>query len=102
MAYFSNGTEGDVFTAQCGICKYGQEPCPIALIQMTYNYDQIGNDLARKIINDLVEEDGTCTMFKTFENDFTNEHSADWPKIETVADKMKQDYVRENWERITL
>lgn len=69
MAYFSNGTEGMAFDEQCAKCKYGQEPCPIAYVQMTYNYDQVGNPTAEAILADLVEEDGTCKMYKTFKKD---------------------------------
>lgn len=73
MAYYSNGSEGDCFSYQCSICKYGNEPCPIALIQMEYNYDQLKDSTgtARKVLNELVANDGTCSMFKTFEKDFS-------------------------------
>jgi hypothetical protein len=69
MAYFSNGTEGMVFDEQCSRCKYGQHPCPIALVQMEYNYDACKNSVARKILDTLVKDDGTCAMFKTFKHD---------------------------------
>ena len=75
MAYFSNGSEGECFDEQCGRCKYGQLPCPIALIQMTYNYDQItsknkGDNTAFQIMDELVKGDGTCTMFEMAKADF--------------------------------
>jgi len=70
MAYFSNGTEGMVFDEECMSCRYGQDPCPIAMVQMHYNYDAVNNKVARKILNDLVKNDGTCTMKKTFSKDF--------------------------------
>ena len=70
MAYFSNGSEGAVFDQECAECKYGQEACPIALVQMTYNYDACNNDVATKILDDLVKKDGTCEMKKTFSKDF--------------------------------
>ncbi len=72
MAYFSNGSEGMVFDDQCGSCKYGQHPCPIALVQMEYNYDQCKDKsgVATKILNTLVKEDGACTMKETFKHDF--------------------------------
>jgi hypothetical protein len=75
MAYFSNGTEGMVFDSQCAKCKYGEKPCPIAFIQMEYNYDQIksknkGDDTAFKIMNELVKPDGTCTMYEFAKQDF--------------------------------
>jgi|APSaa5957512622_1039677.scaffolds.fasta_scaffold221139_1 hypothetical protein len=70
MAYFSNSSDGSCFDAQCGKCKYGQSPCPIALVQMAYNYDACNNDTATKILNDLVKNDGTCEMYKMCEQDF--------------------------------
>jgi len=73
MAYFSNGTEGEVFDNQCLKCKYGEKPCPIAGVQMEYNYDACNNEVASKILNDLVKQDGTCVMFKMFEDDFFND-----------------------------
>ena len=70
MAYFSNGSEGAVFDEQCSMCKYGDRPCPIFWVQMEYNYDACNNETARKILNDLVKDDGTCEMFKQFKEDF--------------------------------
>lgn len=69
MAYFSNGTEGSAFYFQCSICKYGEKPCPIAWVQTEYNYDACNNKVARKILDDLVKNNGECTMYKTFEKD---------------------------------
>ena len=66
MAYFSNSTEGAVFDEQCSCCRFGQEPCPIALVQILYNYDACNNKVARAILDDLVKDDGTCLMFKNF------------------------------------
>ena len=70
MAYFSNGSEGSVFDEQCMECKYGQEPCPIAWVQMEYNYDACNIPVARKILDELVRQDGTCSMFEQFKADF--------------------------------
>lgn len=70
MAYFSNGTEGECFDVQCSICKYGMGPCPIAAVQQIFNYDAVDNFVATEILSMLVENDGTCEMFKTFEKDF--------------------------------
>lgn len=72
MAYFSNGSEGMAFDEQCERCRFGDEPCPIACIQLVYNYDACNNKIATKIMDDLVEQDGTCTMFKQFEKFFSN------------------------------
>lgn len=70
MAYFSNGTEGACFDYQCSICKYGTEPCPIALVQMEFNYEACNVPVARKILDTLVADDGTCAMFQEFKEDF--------------------------------
>ena len=70
MAYFANGSEGAVFDYQCSICKYGEQPCPIATVQMLYNYDACNNEAARAILDGLVKNDGTCEMYKQFKNDF--------------------------------
>ena len=69
-AYFSNGTEGSVFDAQCSECKYGEKPCPISFVQMLYNYEACNNKVSSAILDDLVKDDGTCEMFKEFEKDF--------------------------------
>lgn len=72
MAYFSNGSEGMVFDRQCGRCKFGDKPCPIAFIQMEYNYDQHKDTsgVATKILDTLVKNDGTCTVFEMAKLDF--------------------------------
>jgi hypothetical protein len=69
MAYFSNGSEGMVFDDQCAKCKYGDKPCPIALVQMEYNYAAVNNEVATKILGNLVKDDGTCVMWETFKHD---------------------------------
>jgi len=72
MAYFSNGSEGVVFDDQCARCKYGQHPCPIALVQMDANYDRFNDKsgTATRILNNLVKDDGTCEMFEMAKQDF--------------------------------
>ena len=70
MAYFSNGSAGEGFDDQCSICRYGLDACPIALVQMEYNYDAVNNKVATKILDTLVSNDGTCAMYKEFEDDF--------------------------------
>lgn len=104
MAYFSNGTEGTAFDMQCSVCKYGSKPCPIALLQVTYNYDQVGNDLARKILNDLVNDGGSCAMFIAFKDDFFEDADTfyEWPIINNLRDEQRRDWVNENWERIPV
>ncbi len=69
MAYFSNGSEGMVFDEECSTCKYGEKACPIALVQVLYNYDACNVPVARKILDTLVADNGTCAMKKEFHND---------------------------------
>lgn len=75
MAYFANGSEEAVFDQECSNCKYGEDACPIALVQMTYNYDACNNKTARAILNDLVKDDGTCEMKKVFSKDLKSDGS---------------------------
>jgi len=35
-----------------------------------FNYDAVNNEIATKILDELVKQDGTCTMFDTFRKDF--------------------------------
>ena len=70
MAYFSNGFEGMVFDEQCCRCKYGKMPCPIAWVQSYYNYSAVGNKVATAILNYLVKNDGTCSMYEMGKKDF--------------------------------
>ena len=70
MAHFSNSSDGESFNGQCARCKYGQAPCPIAAIQMNYNYSAIGNPIASAIMMELVEKDGTCTVYEMAKSDF--------------------------------
>ena len=74
MAYFSNSCEGDAFEAQCDKCKFGKEACPIALVQAEYNYEACNNKTARAILDALVKDNGTCTMFSKFKKDLAHNH----------------------------
>lgn len=85
MAYFSNGSEGEVLDTQCSDCPLGYgwnnpqqrplfeapaepRPCPTALVQSLYNYEQIGPDGQRtkmsELMNLLVNERGECQTRK--------------------------------------
>lgn len=72
MAYFSNGSDGMVFDDQCARCKFGKSPCPIAFVQMNANYDQHNDPsgTAKKILDHLVKNDGTCAVFEMARQDF--------------------------------
>ena len=70
MAYFSNSSDGSVFDAQCSKCKFGNYACPVAAMQLLWNYDQVGNKLAEQIMDNFVKQDGTCTVFEMAKEDF--------------------------------
>jgi len=84
MGYFSNGTEGEAFEYQCSLCRYGNDACPIALVQFLYNYEACNNATAQGILNMLVANDGTCAMFKEFKDDFSNKEK-DVPSLFDVC-----------------
>jgi len=70
MAYFSNSSEGGAFeNACCGCPLYGTN-CPIAAIQSGYNYEQMkkGNELAREIMDRLVNQAEGCRLLPLLEN----------------------------------
>lgn len=88
MAYFANGSSGEAFDAQCEDCPLGYgwhdpcqgdliederepKPCPIALVQLTYNYDQLkdGNKQLREAMSLLVADDGECQVRKLLAED---------------------------------
>ncbi len=70
MAYFSNSSEGDNFREECSSCKYGRKPCPIFLVQFTYNYEACNNKTAREILDDLISNNGVCSMKEMFKVNF--------------------------------
>ncbi|MCB1156047.1 MAG: hypothetical protein H7A25_22375 [Leptospiraceae bacterium] len=73
MGYFANGTDGMAFDEQCAKCKYGDQPCPIAEVQVEYNYEACNNKTAMAILDTLVKDDGTCTMYERFEHDLKHD-----------------------------
>lgn len=73
MAYFSNSSEGYCFDEQCSRCRYGDMPCPIAWVQMDNNYEACNNPVARNILDHLVKQDGTCTMFEMDKKHFSKD-----------------------------
>lgn len=74
MAYFPNGSAGECFDRQCFKCILDGEPCPISFVQVMFNYDACNNEVATDILNSLVDDDGTCRMFKQFNNIFKKEN----------------------------
>jgi len=71
MAYFGNNTEAEPFMDQCSKCIFGDKPCPIAFAQFTYNYEAVNNKTATEILNILVQNNGSCSMFKEFKEYLT-------------------------------
>ncbi len=82
MAYFSNGSEGMLFDEQCLQCKYGENYCPIAYVQVQFNYEACNNKTARAILDHLVNNNGDCAMFKEFKNDFEIDTSCEQMELE--------------------
>jgi len=83
MAYFPNGSTGEVLDEQCADCplgcgwndpeqqilfevEYAPKPCPVAFVQMSYNYDQIdkGQEKLRECLSRLVADNGECQVRK--------------------------------------
>jgi len=77
MAYFSNGTAGEVFDAQCMKCKYGQKRCPILSVQYRYNYDAVNNATATAILDKLVKNNGTCMMYAMDPEGFSEQRQSE-------------------------
>ena len=69
MAYFPNGSSGEVLDEQCATCpvgKHPEAPCPVLFVQTHYNYEQFTdgkpNEIA-ELLNFLVDPvKGVCQM----------------------------------------
>jgi hypothetical protein len=70
MAYFPNGTAGEILDNQCCDCLHEDEWlwCPVYAVQFLFNYDQVGKgqEKLRQAINMLVSEDGICKVRAAF------------------------------------
>lgn len=92
MAYFPNSTAGEVLDRQCSDCPLGSgwndpsqkqlfddepemRPCPVAFVQLEYNYTQVDNNDLRRAMNFLISEDGICQVRKELQ-DIRNDESA--------------------------
>jgi len=79
VAYFANSSEGDIFDSQCADCPLGYgwneptqtllfdpervpRPCPVALVQLQFNYDQCDNKKLEDAMNCLVNKVGICQV----------------------------------------
>lgn len=81
MAYFPNGSAGECFDAQCLRCRYWERECPIYLVQHDYNSRACNNKVARAILDALVADDGTCSMFSLDPENFKDRRETDQPYI---------------------
>lgn len=85
MAYFANSTDGEILDKQCGDCPLGagwhdprqrklfeveheMRPCPVALVQLTYNYDQCDNPKLKDAMDLLISEHGSCRVRLQLDN----------------------------------
>ena len=70
MAYFPNGSSGEILDRQCEKCPLGRgesgECCPVELVQLHYNYDQCddGQEKLREAMNILIDNRGICQVGK--------------------------------------
>lgn len=62
MAYFPNATSGEVLANQCAECPLGEAPCPVYLVQIHSNYEQLDHKPYQTAVNMLVDDDGLCQM----------------------------------------
>ena len=84
MAYFPNSS-ADTLTEQCYDCPLGAgwdnplqkrlfgderplRPCPVAFVQLQYNYDQVGNPNLKAAMTLLVNDDGVCEVRKLLQS----------------------------------
>lgn len=71
MGYFSNGTEGDMYTERfCERCIHNNAEvgCPVLTLHWLWNYDQCSNKEKEQALSLLIprDKDGwneQCTMF---------------------------------------
>jgi hypothetical protein len=84
MAYFPNGTAGDVFREHyCDRCKWDKDQsCPIWAAHLMYNYDECNND--KSILHMLISmtKDGLyadeCYFFEHQEPDMFDSPGGDY------------------------
>lgn len=72
MGYFSNGTEGMIYEEQyCQSCVHGDDDdgCPIMMVHLLWNYDQIDEDEKVEMLDTLIPrsddklQNEKCAMF---------------------------------------
>jgi hypothetical protein len=70
MAYFANGTEGDLYEGQyCAHCRHSDQEtmCPVMMLHMIHNYAECNKP--DSFLHVLIPRDGIgnaeCSMFLT-------------------------------------
>lgn len=70
MAYFPNGSSGEILDNQCCDCVHEDEWswCPVYAVQQLFNYDQLGKgqEKLRQAITMLIDEKGICNVRISF------------------------------------
>ncbi len=56
MGYFGNSSEGEPFEEDCATCPLGEYPCPIAGVQLEFNYVSCNNKIGRDILNRFITQ----------------------------------------------
>lgn len=73
MAYFPNGTAGEVLDNQCCDCFSKDEwsYCPVYAVHSVFNYEQLakGNEKLRQALTMLIDENGTCKVREAFRSE---------------------------------
>lgn len=64
MAYFANSSEGDRLEQQCERCPLGEKACPVQLVQLMFNYDQLtaGQEKLKAAMSMLIDDKGVCQV----------------------------------------
>jgi hypothetical protein len=65
MAYFPNGSAGEVLDNQCADFPLGEKTCPVALAQALFNYSQFTNgkpNTVAEVLEVLVNKDSICQL----------------------------------------
>lgn len=94
MAYFPNGTAGTVLDEQCDKCLLlASDPCPILLVQLNYNYEQLDKEGKEnkigELLNCLVDEKGICQMAPLL-HPFKSGHSEETPIEKYAMETLKR------------
>ena len=59
MAVISNSDEDFLSLEDCAQCVFGDEFCPVAYLQVMFNYDQLKNEKVKEML-DILLPDARC------------------------------------------